>query len=136
MNYIQTLKDIAQEVYDNLGSGHSECVYHNAIKHELILRGIKFESEVVRGIYYKGLYVGQIRCDLIIEKKLIVELKTQDKVAFKEGDSEVRQINKYLKNFEINDGLLINFSKTDRDKFTLGVIFKEIKLDAQMHPVQ
>jgi len=126
MELIQILKDIAQEVYENLGSGHSESVYHNAIKHELILRGIKFESEVVRGIYYKDFYVGQIRCDLIIEKKLIVELKTQDKVAFKQGDSEVRQINKYLKNFKINDGLLINFSKTDRDKFSLGVIFKEI----------
>ena len=128
MEYIQILKDIAQEVYNNLGSGHSESVYHNAIKHELILRGIKFESEVVRGIYYKEFYVWQIRCDLIIEKKLIVELKTQDKVAFKEGDSEVRQINKYLKNFGISDGLLINFSKTDRDKFTLGVLFKEINI--------
>ena len=128
MELIQVLKDIAQEVYENLGSGHSESVYHNAIKHELILRGIKFESEVVRGIYYKDFYVGQIRCDLIIEQKLIVELKTQDKIAFKEGDSEVRQINKYLKCFEISDGLLINFSKTDRDKFTLGVLFKEINI--------
>ncbi len=128
MELIQVLKDIAQEVYENLGSGHSESVYHNAIKHELILRGIKFESEVVRGIYYKDFYVGQIRSDLIIEKKLIVELKTQDKIAFKEGDSEVRQINKYLKCFGISDGLLINFSKTDRDKFTLGVLFKEIQI--------
>lgn len=127
MELINILKEISQEVYDNLGSGHSESVYHNAIKHELMLRGIKFESEVVRGIYYKNSYVGQIRCDLIIEKKLIVELKTQDKISFKEGDSEVRQINKYLKSFKINDGLLVNFSKTDRDKFTLGVLFKIVK---------
>lgn len=127
MELINTLKEISQEVYDNLGSGHSESVYHNAIKHELMLRGIKFESEVVHGIYYKNSYVGQIRCDLIIEKKLIVELKTQDKTAFKEGDSEVRQINKYLQCFEISDGLLVNFSKTDRDKFCLGVIFKIVK---------
>ena len=129
MELINTLKEISQEVYDNLGSGHSESVYHNAIKHELMLRGIKFESEVVHGIYYKNSYVGQIRCDLIIEKKIIVELKTQDKIVFKEGDSEVRQINKYLKSFEISDGLLINFSKTDRDKFTLGVLFKEIRIN-------
>lgn len=129
MELINTLKEISQEVYDILGSGQSESVYHIAMKHELMLRGIKFESEVVSGIYYKNSYVGHLRCDLIIEKKLIVELKTQDKIAFKEGDSEVRQINKYLKHFKINDGLLVNFSKTDRDKFTLGVLFKEIRIN-------
>jgi len=51
-------------------------VYSKALQHELQLKGIEFEAEKEFDLYYKGKCVGKFRCDLLIENKVIVELKS------------------------------------------------------------
>ena len=66
----------AIEVHKQLGPGLLESVYHKCLKKELELRDIQFQSEVVVSVNYKGLKLDtELRCDLVIEGVLPVELK-------------------------------------------------------------
>ena len=99
----------AIEVHKSLGPGLLESVYHKCMLHELKLRGINFQSEVVVPINYKGLDVeAELRCDILVENILIVELKSV---------SEIKpifeaQILTYMKLLEIPIGLILNFNVT------------------------
>ena len=85
MNYTkQDLKDLvykvngaAIEVHKHLEPGLLESVYHKCLIRELELKEIKFKSELSIPIEYKGIEVNaELRCDLIIENILVVELKS------------------------------------------------------------
>ena len=84
----QYLKDLvyqvngaAIEVHKHIGSGLLESVYHKCMVKELAIRGINVQSEVTIPIEYKGLeFESEIRCDLFVEKSLVVELKAIDKI--------------------------------------------------------
>src|SRR4051812_47167589 len=65
----------AIEVHQELGPGLPEHVYENALCVELQLRQIPFECQCVQTVNYKGHKVGEMRLDLLIGGKLIVELK-------------------------------------------------------------
>lgn len=99
----------AIEVHKSLGPGLLESVYHKCMLHELKLRGINFQSEVTVPINYKGLDVeAELRCDILVENILIVELKSV---------SEIKpifeaQILTYMNLFKSPIGLLINFNVT------------------------
>lgn len=103
------MKEIAQEIYKELGPGHRECVYHRAFEMELRNRGIPYECEVVVPIYYKGQFLSHMRLDLVVEKTTIIELKSVKNVK----DEEVQQLNRYLKATGIQNGYLINFGPDD-----------------------
>ena len=60
------IQDIIKLVYNNLGAGYQEIVYQRALENELILEGIKFESERVIPIYYNGLVIGSLRADVVV----------------------------------------------------------------------
>ncbi|MBC8883624.1 GxxExxY protein [Flavobacterium piscinae] len=118
MNYTkQDLKDLvyqvngaAIEVHKSLGPGLLESVYHKCLKHELELRKINFQSELLIPIQYKGIEVNaELRCDFLIEEKLVVELKsvTEMKPIFE------AQILSYMNLLKIPIGLLINFNVTN-----------------------
>ncbi len=68
----------AIEVHRALGPGLPESVYENALCVELQLRQIPFECQSVQAVYYKEHKVGEMRLDLLICGKLIVELKAVD----------------------------------------------------------
>lgn len=72
---------------------------------ELKKAGLNFETEVGKDIFYEGIKVGSGRLDLIVENKMIVELKAVTEV---EPRFYIQIIN-YLKMFEIETGPLINF---------------------------
>lgn len=103
--------EIANVVYSELGHGHSECVYHKAMLYSLSDANIPYETEVIVPIYFQKRNVGHFRCDIIVENKIIIELKAVSKTAFLTCDSEVIQLNNYMKNTGINTGILINFPK-------------------------
>lgn len=118
MNYTkQDLKDLiykvngaAIEVHKSLGPGLLESVYHKCLIRELELRNIKFESELSIPIQYKGIDVdAELRCDLLIDDKLVVELKsvTEMKPIFE------AQILSYMNLLKVPMGLLINFNVTN-----------------------
>ena len=100
----------AIEVHKHIGPGLLESVYHKCLTKELSIRGINFETEVVIPIHYKGISIeADLRCDLFIEKKLIVELKAVEKIL----PIHEAQLLTYMKLLEIPVGLIINFNVTN-----------------------
>lgn len=112
MNIVDIIEKSAKHVYEKLGKGHSECVYHKALLHALMLANLKYETEVIVPIYYETHNCGHFRCDVIVEKEIILELKAVNKISFLEEDSEIIQLKNYLKCTGLKIGLLINFSKS------------------------
>ena len=93
------------EVNRILGSGFLEKVYENALLIEMKTRGLKAESQVPVKVFYKEKTVGEYIVDILVEKKVIVELKTVEKF---DKVHEAQLLN-YLKASGIQIGLLVNF---------------------------
>ena len=71
----------AFEIANVLGAGFLEKVYERALILELALRGVRAKAQVAFPVCYKGQYVGEYMADLVVEEKLIVELKCVDRFA-------------------------------------------------------
>ena len=101
------LVDAAYSVHFELGPGLLESVYERCLCHELSLRGIQFEQQVVLPIAYKDLVIdGGLRLDLILERQIIVELKAVEKLI----TVHRAQILTYMKLAGYRLGFLINFN--------------------------
>ncbi|MEO7310171.1 MAG: GxxExxY protein [Chitinophagaceae bacterium] len=99
----------AIEVHKHLGPGLLESVYHKCLMHELDLRGIKYHSEMIVPVVYKGLsMMTDFRCDLFIENILVTELKSAEKVL---PIHEAILIS-YMKLLGSPMGLMLNFKCT------------------------
>ena len=84
----------AIEVHRELGPGLLESAYQRALEHELTLRGITFVAQKVCAITYKGLLIEDAyRLDLLVDDRLVVELKTVDAFA----DVHEAEVLTYLK---------------------------------------
>lgn len=88
-----------------LGSGFVESVYCRGLAIELTELGLKIEREVMISVYYHGARVGSFRADLVVESKVVVEIKAGRGI---DPVSESQLIN-YLKATELEVGLLLNF---------------------------
>ena len=97
----------AFEVANVLGAGFLEKVYERALMRELTLRGIQSEQEVHSPVRHKGLHVGDYVADLVVEKKLIVELKCAERLV----NQHLAQCINYLKAAKLGVALLINFQR-------------------------
>ena len=95
----------AFEVYNLLGYGFLEKVYENALIRELQLRGLHATAQYPIKVIYKDAEVGDYHADILVEDKVIVELKTAE--AF--NPIHEAQLLNYLKATGIKVGLLINF---------------------------
>lgn len=105
---IERILKSAANVYRVLGPGHSEVVYRNALHADLLEHKIYAICEVGMTVSYKGETVGRIQADLLVGKKVVVELKTQV-TEFKEEN--VSQLHHYLLAGDLEHGVLINFPK-------------------------
>ena len=72
------IRGAAMEVYNTLGPGLLESVYHKALIRELESRGLNVESEVPVAVYYKGERMDEdaLRLDIVVEDKVVLELKS------------------------------------------------------------
>ena len=95
----------AHRVYHKLGAGFVEKVYENALTIELKRMELTFNQQYPIKVYYEGIIVGEYIADLIIEEKVIVELKAVNQL---NRSHEVQLVN-YLKATGIPVGLLLNF---------------------------
>ena len=95
----------AMEVHRCLGYGFLESVYESALAVELQNQNILFEQQKPIDVYYKDSLVKQFFCDFLVEKGLIVEIKTIKQLTH----IETGQILNYLKATRMKLGLLLNF---------------------------
>jgi len=95
----------AMKVHRALGPGFLESVYRNALLHELHRAGILAERERRIAVLYDGISVGEFVADILVEGRVIVELKAVDTL---HPAHEVQTVN-YLAATGIDVGLLINF---------------------------
>lgn len=96
----------AIEVHKTLGPGLLESIYEKALCYELEQKGLRFKTQVMIPIVYKGSSLGEHRIDLIVEDSIIVELKAVDKVM----PVYEAQLLSYLRLTNMKLGLLINFN--------------------------
>ena len=94
------------EVNRILGHGFLEKVYENALVIELQDRGLKAESQVPISVQYKKREVGEYFADIVVENKVILELKAIDSL---QKIHEAQLLN-YLKATGYKIGLLVNFT--------------------------
>ena len=103
---LDIISNASKEVFKVLGHAHSESVYQRALIVELQQEWeLNCQSEVVVPISYKNNYVGSVRLDIIVNNKIIVELKAN--VSLREQDKS--QLMKYLKYTNKKSGIVINF---------------------------
>ena len=99
-------------IYNTLGYGFLEKVYENSMMIELKLLGLNCEKQKPISVFYKNLNVGEYFADIIIENKVIVELKATEGIC----EEHEAQLLNYLKAIEIEVGLLLNFGKKPQFK--------------------
>ena len=101
------IRGAAMEVYNTLGPGLLESLYHRAMVHELQLRGLNVQSEVPIEVQYKGqLIEGGFRLDLLVENEVILELKSVEDIK----PIYFKQLKTYMKLSGKENGVLINFN--------------------------
>lgn len=93
------------EVYNELGPGFLESVYGNALHWLLADRGMRVDRECALDVYFRSHRVGEFRADLVVERRVVVELKAASQLT---RAHEVQLLN-YLKASRIEVGLLLNF---------------------------
>lgn len=99
------IRDCAYRVYRTLGSGFLEKVYENALIAELQDRELQCEQQKAITVYYGHRVVGEYMADILVEGKIIVELKAAKEI----DDIHYAQLFNYLKATGHKVGLLINF---------------------------
>ena len=106
------------EVYYKLGNGFLEKVYENALMYELELMGIYSENQKEIKVEYKERLVGNYIEDIVVDKKIIVELKAIRNV---DENSEAQLLN-YLKATGFKVGYIINFGHPKKLQFKRMVL--------------
>jgi GxxExxY protein len=95
----------AMEVHKSLGVGFLESVYEAALLIEFKKSNLPFESQVEFPVIYRNERIKSFICDLVVDKKVIIELKAIKQITALER----AQILNYLKVTNLRIGLLINF---------------------------
>jgi len=94
------------KVYNSLGYGFLEKVYENSLCIELRNSGLKCDAQQKIKVYYKNEKVGLYYADIVVEDKIIIELKASTLI-----EEHEYQLLNYLKATEIEIGLLLGFGK-------------------------
>jgi len=94
-------------VYPQLGYGFLEKVYENAMMIALPALGLKVQQQVKIPVYFQGRGVGEYFADLLVEEKVIVELKAVSQLT---NECEAQLLN-YLRATPYEVGLLLNFGR-------------------------
>lgn len=127
---ISFIINICNNVFNTLGKGFNECIYHKAILVDLYKTKYQIETKKIIPIDYKGVNVGYVESDVIVydEKNdlmIIIELKAQtNDLSYKEKF----QVQKYMNNIENKNtiGLVINFSQKNNTNYEVqsDIVYK------------
>jgi GxxExxY protein len=94
-------------VHEELGAGLLESAYHTALCIELAKHGVRFQREPMVPLSYDGIHVGNFRPDLIVEGRVVVEIKS----VLRYEPVFTAQMLTYLRITNLRVGLLLNFNK-------------------------
>ena len=109
-NVIYKIIGGAMEVYNHLGPGLLESVYHKALKYELQLRALPVRSEIPVEVLYKGVNVSDdLKVDFWVDNLVVVELKSVEYLL----PVHFKQLRTYMKLLNLSAGVLINFDVGD-----------------------
>lgn len=109
------------KVHNSLGNGFLEKVYENSLMVLLRRAGIKAEQQVPIKVWFEGEIVGDYIADILVEDKIILELKVAEKIT----DVFKAQTLNYLKATKLDVALIINFGGKSLEHFRLINKFKE-----------
>lgn len=111
------------EVSNELGAGFLESVYQNALLIALKQKGLNVQAQFPLAVTFRGEPVGQFYADILVDSKVIVELKA---ISALSGEHQAQVLN-YLKGTGIEVGLLINFGRPKLEYKRLEYQNKRIK---------
>lgn len=98
--------DCGYKLHDELGPGLLESAYETCLVHSLAKRGVAIERQKPVAIHYDGVTIDAgFRVDLLVEGKLLLELKSTDAIA----PVHIKQVLTYLRLLQLPLGLLMNF---------------------------
>lgn len=116
------------DVYNELGYGFLERVYKNAMYKELRQRGFNCSTERSIPVYYKGELVGDYFADIIIENKIIIELKAIKQIL----PEHEAQLTNYLRATDAEVGLLLNFGPIPQKR---RIVFTNDRKKTHINPL-
>ena len=102
-----------------MGPGFLENLYRRALLIEMEKTGLTADTEKEVTIYYSGVVIGIHRLDLLVEKSVIVELKTVDNLS----RAHYAQVRSYLKATGLRVAILVNFAKERADFRRIEISF-------------
>lgn len=105
------IRGVIFKVYNTLGFGHKEAVYHKALAVELKKQDIPFKEKVPISVIYEDQKVGTYKPDFIIDSNVLIEIKA---LPFMGKDPETQMLY-YLKGTNYQLGLLVNFGANKLD---------------------
>jgi GxxExxY protein len=111
----ETARDVVGsffQVFNELGPGFLESVYHEAIAIALTDAGLPFRRQVPLEVRYRGRLIGSFRADLVVADELLVELKAARAI----NESHVAQTLNYLRATGLRVGLVLNFGPSPQFK--------------------
>jgi GxxExxY protein len=113
------IRGAAFKVYNNLGPGLLESIYEFALAFELRKAGLNVQCQKSFPVVYSGNHLDNgFRMDLLVESKVIVEIKSVDQLI----DIHHKQLLTYLKITGLKLGLLINFNTNSIDKSIIRIV--------------
>jgi GxxExxY protein len=109
---MEKIKEFCDIISTELGHGYKENIYVQAMCVHLRNENYLFRTEVIVPIIYKDVQLGYERADIVIYEpiKCILEFKAQNQTL---SNKEKIQLNKYKKNLNIDNGILINFNNSN-----------------------
>ncbi|HMF89545.1 MAG TPA: GxxExxY protein [Candidatus Angelobacter sp.] len=115
-------------VYNELGFGFLESVYRKALKLSLEEKGLRVEAEVPIPVFFRGTNVGDFRADLIVNRLVLLELKTAETIV---AAHEAQLLN-YLRATTLELGLILNFGPKPQVR---RLLFDNVRKQLQSQPM-
>lgn len=107
------IRGVIFKVYNAFGPGLLESAYEAVMAHELIKEGLSVNAQVALPLIYEGIKLDiGYRIDLLVENKVLIEIKSVEKLA----EVHHKQVLTYLKLSGIKLGILVNFNSAEIDK--------------------
>jgi GxxExxY protein len=100
--------DVSYKIHTRLGPGLLESVYESILFHELTKKGLKVERQKPIPVIWDDIHLDiGFRSDLIVEEKVIIEIKSVEKIS----NVHLKQLLTYIRVTDLKLGLLINFNE-------------------------